>query len=168
MKRFLHGNLHELCRSLDSITARNVSFLLLGPTMADTSLLLVVVTSFVFALAFKLITARRKSKKGYRLPPGPPAKPIVGNLLEIPKKHSWIKFHEWAKEYGPLYRLNLAGREHYVVSSEQLANKLLRERGRIYSSREQLVAGSQLLSHNMRPLLLPHNGRSSFCSKTQT
>lgn len=83
-----------------------------------------------------------------------PGKPLVGNLLDIPPHHSWLKFKEWADQYGPLFRLNIAGREHYIVSTEKIANDLLRERGTLYSSREQLPAAAQLLGDNMRPLLL--------------
>ena len=44
-----------------------------------------------------------------------------------------------------------------VVSSEKVANDLLRERGNIYSSREQMPAAVQLLGDNLRPLFWPHN-----------
>ena len=83
--------------------------------------------------------------------------PLVGNLPDIPPKHSWFKFFEWSKIYGPLFRLNIAGREHYIVSTEKIANDLLRERGNQYSSREQLPAAAKLLSDNLRPLFWPHN-----------
>ncbi|TKA74677.1 hypothetical protein B0A55_04707 [Friedmanniomyces simplex] len=78
------------------------------------------------------------------------------NVTDIPPYHSWLKFHEWRKEYGPLYRLDLAARTNIMVSSEEIANDLLRERGNIYSSREQLPMGAQLLSDNLRPVLLPY------------
>ncbi|KAF2453855.1 cytochrome P450 [Lineolata rhizophorae] len=86
-----------------------------------------------------------------------PGKFLLGNLLDIPPYHSWLKFKEWADEYGPIYRLNLGGSEHVVVSTEKVANDLLRERGTIYSSRAQAPAAAQLLSDNLRPLLLPYN-----------
>lgn len=87
-----------------------------------------------------------------------PGKPIVGNLFEIPPYHSWLKFKEWADKYGPMFRLNLAGRQHVVLSTEKIANDLLRERGTYYSSREFLPMASGILSNEMRPLLLPYNG----------
>lgn len=59
-------------------------------------------------------------------------------------------------QYGPLFRLNIAGRNHIVVSTEEIANDLLRERGNIYSDREQLPMAAQLLSNNLRPLFLPY------------
>ncbi|KAL7272127.1 hypothetical protein RUND412_005083 [Rhizina undulata] len=44
-----------------------------------------------------------------------------------------------------------------VVSTEKIANDLLRERGNHYFSREHLYFASELLSHNLRPLFLPYN-----------
>lgn len=55
-------------------------------------------------------------------------------------------------------RLSFAGSLQYVVSNEKFANDLLRERGNLYSSREQTPAAAQLLSGSLRPLLLPYNG----------
>ncbi|KAF5979386.1 cytochrome P450 monooxygenase [Fusarium bulbicola] len=86
-------------------------------------------------------------------------KPLVGNLFEIPQYHSWLKFKEWADTYGPIFRLNLAGRQHVVLSTEKIANDLLRERGSYYSSREFLPMASGIVSREMRPLLLPYNDR---------
>ena len=112
------------------------------------------------ALAIIYLTLRSRSSKplppGAQLPDGPPTKPLVGNLLDIPPYHSWLKFYAWAREYGPLYRLDLAGRTQIIVSTEDIANDLLRERGGIYSSREQTPMGAQLLSDNLRPVLMPY------------
>lgn len=83
--------------------------------------------------------------------------PILGNLPQVPLTHSWLKFKEWADQYGPLYSLSLAGNRHVVVSTERIANDLLRGRGNIYSSRPYLPMSSELLSHNLRPVLLPYN-----------
>lgn len=93
---------------------------------------------------------------GTRLPDGPPGKPLVGNLLDLPPVHSWLTFHAWSKRYGPLFRLNLAGQNHIVVSDEGIANDLLRDRGTIYSSRAHQPMASELLSRGLRPLLLPY------------
>ncbi|KAK5445352.1 hypothetical protein LTS15_010133 [Exophiala xenobiotica] len=99
---------------------------------------------------------RTRLPSGARLPPGPKGKPLVGNLLDIPPQHSWLKFKSWADQYGPIFRLNIFGRNHVVVSTEKIANDLLRERGNLYSSREQLPMAARLMSRNLRPLLLPY------------
>ncbi|EXJ92987.1 hypothetical protein A1O3_01543 [Capronia epimyces CBS 606.96] len=91
-----------------------------------------------------------------KLPPGPPGLPVLGTLLDIPPQHSWLKFKSWADQYGPIFRLDVFGRNIVVVSSEKIANDLLRERGNLYSSREQLPMAAQLMSRNLRPLFLPY------------
>lgn len=55
--------------------------------------------------------------------------------------------------------MKLGSRQHIVLSTEKVANDLLRERGNYYSSREQTIMAPELLSHGLRPLLLPYNGR---------
>lgn len=44
------------------------------------------------------------------------------------------------------------------MSTEKVANDLLRERGNLYSSREQTPAAAKLLGGDLRPLFLPYNG----------
>lgn len=88
---------------------------------------------------------------------GQKASRLLGNLLDIPPIHSWFKFDQWSKQYGPLFRLNIAGQNHVFISSEDIANDLLRERGNIYSDRDQLPMAAQLLSRGLRPLFLPYS-----------
>ena len=45
-----------------------------------------------------------------------------------------------------------------VVSTEKIANDLLRERGALYSSRAPQPFAADLMSHNLRPLFMPYDG----------
>ena len=83
---------------------------------------------------------------------------MLGNLLQMPPQHSWLLFKQWADQYGPIFRFTIGSQNNVVVSTEKIANDLLRERGNLYSSREQLVFAAELMSHNLRPLFLPYNG----------
>lgn len=102
---------------------------------------------------------QRRRPPGTKTAPGPAGAPILGNMLQIPPQHSWLKFKEWADQYGPIIRFTILGRENVVLSTERAANDLLRERGTLYSSREHLVMASDFLSDNLRPLLLPYDGK---------
>lgn len=93
------------------------------------------------------------------------AAPIVGNLLQIQKTHTWIQFKEWADIYGPVFKFTVGSKNNIVVSTEKIANDLLRGRGNIYSSREFLYFATELLSKGLRPLLLPYNGLSLYNSQ---
>ena len=35
-----------------------------------------------------------------RYPPGPPAKPLVGNILDVSPQGAWIKFTQYQDVYG--------------------------------------------------------------------
>ena len=113
-------------------------------------------------IAFASIVFTRQNKsplpKGTRRPPGPKGKPFLGNLDDAPTVRLSQHWKKLSDQYGPVMRLKLGGQEHIVLSNEKVANDLLRERGTIYSSREQPPAVAQLLSNNMRPLFLPYNG----------
>ncbi|KAK1062205.1 hypothetical protein LTR33_012545, partial [Friedmanniomyces endolithicus] len=95
---------------------------------------LVLLGAALAVVVYVLQPKQKQLPKGTQLPSGPPGKPLVGNLLDIPPKHSWFQFLEWSKKYGPLYSLNLAGQKHVIISTEDIANYLLRERGNLYSS----------------------------------
>ncbi|KAF7197168.1 Cytochrome P450 monooxygenase [Pseudocercospora fuligena] len=100
---------------------------------------------------------RSKLPNGTKLLPGPPGQFLVGNLKRMPKKHYWLKFLEWSKQYGPIYQLSFFGKPNIIIGSEKIANDLLRDRGSIYSSREQRPALVKLLGGSLRPLMWPHD-----------
>ncbi|KAF4556500.1 Cytochrome P450-like protein 46 [Elsinoe fawcettii] len=102
------------------------------------------------------LSASLRPPKDTTPPPGPPGLPLLGNLPQLPPYHSWFRFLSWSRLYGPLYRISLLGAPHVIVSTERIANDLLRERGNIYSDRTQGTFASELLSRNLRPLLLPY------------
>uniref|UniRef100_A0A3B3IF32 Cytochrome P450, family 2, subfamily Y, polypeptide 3 n=1 Tax=Oryzias latipes TaxID=8090 RepID=A0A3B3IF32_ORYLA len=62
----------------------------------STSLILVVLTTVLLWLL-----NRRNSRK-QRLPPGPPALPLIGNLLQLDKKRPFRTIVELSKTYGPV------------------------------------------------------------------
>jgi len=72
--------------------------------------------------------------------------PFLGNVHELPEKNSWMKFHEWAEEFGPIYQVNLAGTNHVWISRDKVAHELLSKRSGNYSDRPFIPA----LEHDNR------------------
>ncbi|KAI1333495.1 cytochrome P450 [Xylariaceae sp. FL0016] len=104
-----------------------------------------VVPLLVFAsLLLYILHLKKKERNRARIPvgaqplPGPRCYPIVGRVHDIPTETSWLKFYDWSKEYGPIYQMEIFGKVHVWISSEQIAHDLLSRRALIYSDRPQI------------------------------
>ncbi|KAI2464127.1 cytochrome P450 [Annulohypoxylon bovei var. microspora] len=96
------------------------------------------VFSFLLSCALYLtswIRERRRIPPGARPLPGPRSLPLIGRVHDVPAESTWLKFHEWSKEYGPIYQTDMFGTAHVWISSEQIANDLLSRRAANYSDR---------------------------------
>ncbi|KAF8217503.1 cytochrome P450 [Mycena galopus ATCC 62051] len=71
--------------------------------------------------------------------PGPPAYPLVGNILQVPTVKAWKYFERLAHHYGPIVKVSLAGDDI-----------ILGRRSRIYSSRRPLIYAGKYESNNLR------------------
>ena len=92
---------------------------------------------------------------------------MIGSIFELNKGEGgyfWLKFTEWNRKYGSICQYKTFGKVNVVIGTEKIANELLRERGEIYSSRENLPMASQLLSDNKKALFLPYGGKLSTLS----
>ncbi|TKA72550.1 hypothetical protein B0A55_07757, partial [Friedmanniomyces simplex] len=125
--------------------------------------ILLIVTSTLTLLLYLHFTNRKRPSLpvNSQVPIGPPGKPLVGNLLEIPPYHSWFKFTEWSKQYGPLYRLNLAGQTHFAYDTQlELTGRPIALSA--WLSLLSLIAGPhlsmafELVSHSLRPVFMPY------------
>ncbi|KAJ0989767.1 hypothetical protein J5N97_008123 [Dioscorea zingiberensis] len=91
-------------------------------------------------LAYLLLTLHSNlSKNKARLPPGPPAIPIIGHLhLLRPPPHQ--SFHKLAERYGPLMHLRLGSVRAIVVSSPDMAREVLKTHDADFANRPQTLA----------------------------
>jgi cytochrome P450 len=60
--------------------------------------------------------------------PGPRALPLLGNLHQIDRARFHRTMEDWAREFGPLYRVKLPRGAFLVVSDHELIAQVLRER----------------------------------------
>ncbi|PCH44159.1 cytochrome P450 [Wolfiporia cocos MD-104 SS10] len=91
-------------------------------------------TSLIFAIALSL-------------PPGPSPWPVVGNTFQIPMKHAWLVYSEWAKTYGDIIYLNALGQRLVVINSTNIAKDLLDKRSSIYSNRPRTTMAGELCGY---------------------
>jgi cytochrome P450 family 89 subfamily A len=108
----------------------------------DTQLLLLVALPFLPLVA--LLLARRHGntgKSGARLPPGPPAVPVLGNLLWLTHSSSDIEplLRRLVARYGPVVSLRMGSRLTVFVADRRLAHAALVESGAALADRSALT-----------------------------
>ncbi|KAF1831793.1 cytochrome P450 [Decorospora gaudefroyi] len=108
--------------------------------MVSVAALLVAGTLFVY-----LVLQRRRRSK---LPPGPPALPLIGNLHQAPTEAVWLTFQEWVKQYGNLVSVNFGGTTIIIIGDYDTAKDLLDKRANIYSGRPRMVMLQELVCKN--------------------
>jgi cytochrome P450 len=60
--------------------------------------------------------------------PGPRALPVVGNLLQIKPPRLHLQLEDWARTYGPVFRLQLGPKPAVVFGDHALVQAMLRDR----------------------------------------
>ena len=65
--------------------------------------ILVLATSI--AAVFATISRGNRRRRGLPYPPGPRPLPVIGNLLDIPKRFSWIAYNQLSKKHGMVHPL---------------------------------------------------------------
>ncbi|KAI0315374.1 CyP450 monooxygenase [Amylostereum chailletii] len=105
--------------------------------------LLLVVTAVAIYISRRPATARG----GYPLPPGPKPFPLLGNLLDMPKKHAWVVFREWSKKYNSdVVYVETLGQRYVIVNSAKAVSDLFEKRSSIYSCRPSFYAFNNILN----------------------
>lgn len=125
------------------------------------SLLISAVDSLAISLFFYLLFVFRNHRRrgGLPYPPGPPPRPIIGNILDIPKDAPWVAYVNMSRKYGthniiggtcsPLLKLTPAFQDDViclrvfsevvvVLNSLSALKDLLEKRGQTYSERPSL------------------------------
>ena len=121
--------------------------------MSPVILLLLSFLIYVAHISIKTQLLRR------RMPPGPPPLPLIGNKYDLQEKKPWIKFSEWAKDYGPIFTVWFGQRPTIVVTDPQIAIDLLESRSSNYSSRPRFVVMGEMYTGNNSLLTMPYNDK---------
>ncbi|KAH7318295.1 cytochrome P450 [Stachybotrys elegans] len=81
--------------------------------------------------------------------PGPRQYPIIGRIHDLPRFSMWLKFKEWADEFGPIYETSMMGQKFIIISDEDMAHELLTKQGNNFAGRPQIRA---LIDHKIGPM----------------
>jgi cytochrome P450 len=108
------------------------------------------------ALIVATLILLRYARNRLPLPPGPPPLPIIGNIHQVPAKHPWLKFHEWTKQYGPIFKLKLGKDTIIVLGNYETAHTLLNQRSGNFSSRPRMPMAADCLYKGLNMLLRPY------------
>ncbi|KAF8879070.1 cytochrome P450 [Infundibulicybe gibba] len=107
------------------------------------------VAAVTYAL-YRYYLAPRKPQ----LPPGPRGWPLIGNLLDMPHKQTWLTFSKWGDTYGPISSVSVFGQPIIIINALKPAVQMLSVKGKMYSDRPQLAMGGELIGwKNALPLV---------------
>ncbi|GMI75475.1 cytochrome P450, family 71, subfamily B, polypeptide 35 [Hibiscus trionum] len=121
----------------------------MSPTLALVLVLIGALCSILYIFR-TTVSWPNHTKYGRKLPPGPRALPIIGNLLMLGKlPHQ--NLHHLAKRYGPIMSLRLGSVPTIVVSSPQAAELFLKTHDIVFASRPKMQA-SEYLSYGAKAM----------------
>ncbi|KND93031.1 Fumitremorgin C synthase, partial [Tolypocladium ophioglossoides CBS 100239] len=92
----------------------------------------------------------------YSVAIGPPTLPILGNLHQIPRKGSYLKFTEWAKQYGGLYSLKLGSGTAVVVTDRRIIKELIDKKSAKYSDRPTSYVSGNIMTSGDHLLVMQY------------
>jgi cytochrome P450 len=64
--------------------------------------------------------------------------PLIGSLFDMPREKAYMKFKDWADIYGPIFKIDVLGNTHVIISNQTIAEDLMAKRAAIYSDRGAL------------------------------
>ncbi|KAI8969795.1 cytochrome P450 [Trametes punicea] len=85
------------------------------------------------------MTSKKSSAQPPALPPGPKPLPILGNLLDLPKKDLGRSFNSLTEKYGEFTYLNVLGQHILILGSHDAAYALLENRSATTSGRPPCI-----------------------------
>ncbi|KAG2335457.1 cytochrome P450 [Suillus weaverae] len=101
--------------------------------------------SLVAICAFLLVGSFNRNPQ-YPLPPGPPRRLLVGNLLDIPRFRAWHKFLQWKDQYGDVVYAEALGNSILILNTIESVTDLLVKKPSIYSDRPIFTMAGELMT----------------------
>ncbi|KAJ7163866.1 cytochrome P450 [Mycena crocata] len=110
-----------------------------------------IVAALVTLVLVRFVIARKSNRNpgNFPFPLGPKGLPLLGNLLQVPSEHYWLKFNEWVQQYGPIVSVNMAGKRIVILGTPKVAADLFDRRSAIYSDHPRWVLANDILARGM-------------------
>ncbi|KAG8765371.1 hypothetical protein FRC12_007521 [Ceratobasidium sp. 428] len=113
----------------------------------------------LLAVVFVTFLLKPKSIGKLPLPPGPPPRFLLGNVVEIRKAgFLWLKLAEFARQYGGMITIWLLWRPVIVLSDRRTVNELFEKRSATFSNRPTIQM-AELSGWGESILFTPYNQR---------
>jgi hypothetical protein len=126
------------------------------PLSVALAVLAVVVASLVYA-------GTRIGHRSANMPPGPPTRPFLGNIPDIPKEGAHELCRRLRKDYGPIVSLKIMSGNVIVLQSARVVKDLIDKRSAIYSSRPDMWIVQGALACRPRSCLVLKAEARSHC-----
>uniref|UniRef100_L2FVC2 Cytochrome p450 n=1 Tax=Colletotrichum fructicola (strain Nara gc5) TaxID=1213859 RepID=L2FVC2_COLFN len=128
--------------------SRVVGMVLNNPTLA-------ILGAVILGLA---VWVRRRGKSTARLPPQPPATPVLGHLPELireNKTRTWhLRLNEWARTYGPIFGVRSGYIVDYYINSDVMVKEIFDKKSAQTADRPTWIMSSTILNNDFNVLFL--------------
>ena len=139
--------------------------------------------AFFFFLYLFIAVHDHRRRRGLSYPPGPPLRPVIGNLFDVPKGGPWIAYTEMSKKYGvgnhshntshklmlasqgDVFCLRIFGQLIVVLCSVSAVKDFLEKRGEVYSDRPILPILEMYVLSGV--IILDHSPSCHMTSRTE-
>uniref|UniRef100_A0A674K5D1 unspecific monooxygenase n=1 Tax=Terrapene triunguis TaxID=2587831 RepID=A0A674K5D1_9SAUR len=111
----------------------------MDPLGATTVFLVICVSCLLF------FSAWRKMSGSGKLPPGPVAFPIIGNMLQLNVRNLPQSIHELSAKYGPVFTIYLGSLRVVVLYGQEAVKEALIDQGDEFSGRGKLALADKLI-----------------------
>ncbi|KAI3317331.1 cytochrome P450 [Xylariaceae sp. AK1471] len=88
------------------------------------------------------------------MPTGPRTLPFIGNLHQLPKNYTHVKFTQWARQYGGLYTLKLGSATMAVITDRSIVKSTVDKKSNIYSHRPPSYVSHDLITKGNHLLVM--------------
>lgn len=121
-----------------------------------------IVTTLCVAALIKALLALLSASYSPKIPPGPPAFPVIGNLLWLRKSSFDIEaiLRSLHAKHGPMVALHVGSRPAIFISSRSLAHEALIQNGAVFADRPPAAPTSRIISCDQ------HNINTAFYGPT--